>query len=296
MMFFDRKYILTIGKRGQDGIVITDLQFTFTVTRTLSKEPNKMEGDIYNLSPESRKHFTKDNSVKVEVAYGDQDYSTLFIGNLVNVSTTLRGTDVITHFDAGDAYVSLRDGRSSRVFPANTTVETVIRDCAKDMNLAVGAFDNGSLGNSAGLNRKFKKGYSIIGTSKNILDNITRSNGLTYIIQEGTLSIVPVGDPNQEGVLLIDPTTGLIGSPEAITIELNDQKKNTKSKEGEPPRVELKKTNGIKYKTLMNPELRLSRRVKVESRFINHIVTNQKVVHKGDYRGNEWSTECEALI
>lgn len=305
MSFFDRKYKLTVGKRGSDGIVITDLQFVFTAVKSNSKEPNVLTGDIYNLSEESRKHFVKDNLVTLEVAYGNDDFGTIFIGNLVNVNTNFQAPDIVTHFDAGDAIVAFRDGKSSRSFPPGVTVDSIVRACVADMGISVGSFDNGTLG-SAGLNRKYQKGYSIVGTTKNALDTVISSNGLIYMIQEGTITIVPVGQPSQEGILLIDPTTGLIGSPELITIDLANQAGAEKQKKPKAEKatdntikkstVELKKPNGVKYKTLMNPELRLSRRVKVESRFINHVVTNQKVTHSGDYRGGEWSTECEGVM
>jgi len=293
---FDRKYKLTVGKPGEEGLIITDLKISFTATKTVSKEPNKMECDVYNLSPESRKHFVKDNYVKLEVAYSGEDFSTAFIGTLVNVKTYLASSDTITHFDAGDGYTSLRDGKSSHTFPSGTSVDAIVRKLVADMGLSVGKFTNGSLGASTGLNRKYQRGYSVIGSSKSNLDSIISSNGLIYLIQEGTISVLPAGSPSQEGVMLIDPSTGLIGSPEMIQIDGTQSKDKPKESKDTKRAVRVEKTNGVQFKCLMNPDLRLSRRVKVESKFINHVVTIQSITHQGDTHGDEWSTTCEGLI
>lgn len=300
MKYFDRKYRLTVGKQGERGIILTGLQFRFKAMKTLTKEPNSLEGDIYNLSPDSRRYFVKDALVTLEVAYGDDNYSTLFVGSIVNVRTYLSAPDLITHFDAGDAYTKLRDSKSSRNFPANSTVESIVRTIASDMGLALGPLNNGTLGASSGLKRVYKRGWAFTGNSKGGLDTVLSSNGLLYSIDEGTLSVTPIGNPNQEAVILLDQTTGLIGAPELI--EYDNKEDKPKATKTDDKDTTVKNTvkrltyNGIRFKTLLNPELRCSRRVKVESKMLNHVATIQQVIHTGDFRGNEWSTECEALI
>lgn len=308
MEYFDRKYKLTVGKPGQEGILITELQLVFSITKTNGKEPNVFTGDIYNLSDESRAFFIQDNQIKLEVAYGDQGYSTLFIGNLVNVRSTFNAPDIVTHFDAGDAYVKLRDGRTSRSFAPGVSVDSLIRACVADMGVAVGSFSNGQLGASKGLNRRYQKGYSIAGTSKSALDDITRGNNLIYMIQDGTITVLPIGDSSQESIILKDYSTGLIGSPEYINIDISnrpgvekpkptkDQSEEKKANQNAKKSVQKETFNGVRFKCLLDPEMRLSRRTRVESKFINNTISIQKIVHKGNFRGDEWHTECDGLI
>lgn len=316
MTYFNRKYKLTIGAAGQQGIIITDLNIVFNVFKTNSLEPNKMDVSIYNLSPDSRKYCVKDATITLAVGYGDSDFTTLFQGTIVHSATKLSGPDIITEILAGDAYNLMRDSVSAITFPAGTTCEQVIRRLAADMGLAVGSFTNGNLGSTRGLYRKYPKGLSISDPSKTALDNICRSNGLMYHIQEGTLTIVALNTATQESVVLVNAETGMIGTPERVDINLPKpieppKEKDTKTKEqreaerlakqAESQRkksVQPPKFNGVKFTTLLNPDFRLSRRVKIESSVfpLGMVATIYNVTHKGDYRGSNWHTEVEALV
>lgn len=282
MPLFLRDYSLAIGK-ANDAILIQDLQFTFEVTRTLESDANSCKLKIYNLSPSSRVKLDPVDQVVVLQAGYEGDLKTLFTGTTIQTFHVREGHDVVTEVICKDGQVNLREARTNRGFPPGSTVEGILRTLVtSDLKLALGEVIGDGLG------KIYQNGHTIDGPTKKAIDVITGYAQLQWSIQDNTVDIIGKNTSSKESVILLSPSTGLIGSPQRYD-GAKDQLAGVKVPES---KLALP-TTGITLKTLLNGAIRPGRPVKVESEFINGIYKATKVTHSGDYRGQQWETHIE---
>ncbi len=135
--------------------------------------------------------------------------------------------------------------------------------------------------------RSLLRGLVLSGNVKDWLDKLSQNCGFDYSINNDVLETTIKDKPlNDEPVAIISQANGMIGSPELTEI-------------------------GVKAKSLLLPQLKLGRRIEIQSISAKINIGNlvfrrvpatigvgtyraDKIQHVGDTRGNDWHTDIEA--
>jgi hypothetical protein len=259
-----------------DGVQVDGLRVKFKVTKTLVKEPNTLELEVYNLSENSRNQI-KRKGAKVVVSAGyPGTEAVIFSGDARTVDHAKIGPDGITKIQCGDGERAFQFARFSKSFRPGTSVADVITAAAKSLGLDASAavkriqqqdFKGGLL--------QFVNGYAAHGKASSELDKLLKSVGLTWSIQDGAIQVLAPAETKGTAVLL-SPDTGLVGSPEH----------GTPTTKGQPP--------VLKFRALLQPQIRVGGIVEIRSAGISGQFRVQKLEHLGDTAGSDWYTSGEA--
>jgi len=105
------------------------------------------------------------------------------------------------------------------------------------------------------------------------LREMAKSANLDLSIQEGELLLTQVGQPLSTTAVVLSPTSGLIGSPQAGT-------------KGE-----------VKARALLLPGLKPKRQVEIKSELVSGMYVITKAKYTGDTSGNDWYADiiCKGL-
>jgi hypothetical protein len=293
-----RSYDLIIGDAGR-GLRITEtpdkpgLKVTFEITKTLRSSLNTAVIKVYNLSPDNEGKI-KGEFTEVLFSVGYQDAALLvFRGQIRNVSTYPEGTDRITEINAADGE---RDSRKSIVnftLAAGTTTSQLV-------DKVVESFETTKKGQIVINDKARARGRVVSGMATDVLHAVANDSNANWSIQDGRLDIVEADSTLPTEAIVIRADTGELESPEV------DDK-------------------GVKARCLLNPRIRCNGKIKLDNHELKLKVIKQrerqpgakapkkapkskhlartdpdglykvyKVVHKGDTRGNEWSSEVYA--
>ena len=303
MQLFRRDYRLLVGKPTitdptidepnyiGDGSVISGLQMKFKVVKTADSKQNKSSFEIYNLSPQTRAQFdlskadnTNNPAILFQVRYmsdqTDSGFRTLFSGSVTGVMTVVKGADRVTMVECSDGYIPLRQGRAALTFPAGTNRLQVVQKLASLLELPLGyVSDGGILQNSV-----YQNGISIDGSIRYALDEICGAVDVEWSVQDDTFVVTGKLFASRMKKYWISENSGMISSPYPTKA-----KKSRLTGAGTPDA-------GVTVKTLLLPDLIPNREVIIDSReFKMQTFKVDKVTHKGDFRGNNWTSTAELL-
>ncbi len=223
------------------GMNLHEMKIEFSVSKGLESSQNTASISIWNLAEKHRNAVGKElDDIVLEAGYlppeGGGNVGVIFAGQMRDVEHKRDGPDIITTLSCGDGDKPFRRATISKTFPAGTPVEDVVEEIYKQFE-------------AEGLKRgewkfpdelpKLKRPYSMCGSCTREMDRLGRSHGFYWSSQNGVMEIVP-GDGTIGGVVLISPQSGMVDTP-TIT------------------------DNGVKVSSLLNPEIRPGRRVRIES-------------------------------
>jgi len=259
-----RKVRLTAKGAGGGSLLINhtpnalhDLKIGFDISKGISSTQNAGRIKIWNLNEGHRNALGKElDDFILEAGYmppsGGDNVGVIFNGQIRDVEHTREGPDIVTILSCGEGDKAFRSATISKSYTAGTDVKTVVEDIYKEME-------------KHGVKRgewkfpdelpKFKRPYAVCGSCKTEMDTLGRGHGFYWSVQNGVVEIIP-GDGKIGSVVLISPQTGMLDVP-TIT------------------------DNGIKVATLLNPEIRPNRPVRVESQVLEMNAKN------GEYRVSE---------
>lgn len=270
---FKRKWKVTLGDLQTDA-----LRVQFKVTKTLSKEPNTLDLFVWNLAEASRSKI-KDPRLAciLEAGYAGQTQGsgTIFSGATRTVDHIRDHADWKTHVQCGDGEREYQFSFVNQNFGANQSFSDICKSVAKALNLNPGNLDQ-ALSNAPKKISGFVKGFVAHGRSSDVLTTLLKSAGLDFSINDGAMLVVVPGQSASNEAFKLTPTTGLIGSPDHT-----------------PPDQKAKPAT-LKCKCLLNPQIRPASIIEIESAGVNGKFVVQKLEHKGDSHGQEWTTEIEA--
>lgn len=280
--YFDRKILLEIG-----DLAITDLRVNFSIEKSLVGYPNLANIKVYNLSEHSRN--------QIETQFKDISFSagynvpvSLFKGQVINVVHQKFGVDWITEIFSGDATKQLSESTINKTLGAGATTEQIYAEL-------VGGLDGITQGITEGLKncvtgkKSLLRAVQLSGSIKQWLDAIAEECGFDYSVNDGVIETTEVDKPlNDVAPIIINQGSGMIGSPERTEI-------------------------GVIVRTLMNPNLKLARRIQIKaiSQAINignlffrkippvkneGIYRIDKLTHIGDTHDNTWETKIQARV
>lgn len=253
------------------------LRIAFECEKKLDSKPNTGKIQIYNLSEINRaKLETKNIRARVAIGYegliprgllgtgifSTRDVPTVFIGSVSKVVHKVENPDILTELELGDGLNRYRNTYLDKGYPPGVTNKQIYNDLFDSLGLGRPNIDSVKT-------RKFANGFSVSGNTWHHLNILTKSDGVSWSIQDERIQILSPNQVTNTGLILISPQTGLIGSP-------------NRTKEG------------IEFKALANPYLLPGKKVKLESRFIVGYFKICKVDHSVDSHYDDSTSSCEA--
>lgn len=283
----NRKYELIIGNyQSGDGLLITDLQITFDISKSSNNKDktNSAAIEVYNLSDESLKILDTDYPAAVfSAGYRDIGLKRLFSGEVTLVSTRKSGTDRITQIVMGSGYQALNHQLLNQLTAPGRNVKDVLEEIRKAIpGVSRGVYNGTNLSNS------LIYGYPLMGTPKDMLNELSQKYSLDYQLEDDVLYVHDKERANTENfgqAYVFSGTTGLIESPYRVDLQTRRSKKDKVKKQG------------VQFKSLLNPDIQAGDIVKLEDTELDGFYKVDDLRHNGSYRETPWYTEykCTAL-
>ncbi len=302
---FGRSFRVTLQDKEFGSFdVPRPLSFSFSVQRDKTITPNNCNLLFYNLSEDTREHLaqlsggfgqgkkgkapvlgkkkkpkkgvafapqTDGVTVRLEAGYGE-NVGQLFFGVLRRVSSWQQGEHWLTQISGGDAERSITTAQISKSYVKGTPITSIVRELVATMGVGEGTLTNTlralEVGGFLAGGSKLEKGLTFHGDSATALEQLMRSCGFEWSIQDGAFYAGPAGSATVPGTgPLFTVGTGLLGTPH------------------------LDKDGQVVGKALLTADLIPGRVFRVESSRVNGSFVCSKTQHKGDTYGGEWTVE-----
>ena len=272
----DRVASVSIGEENSPGFKITDLRIAFEIKKTNKSDCNDAKITITNLSENSRSLIRKNDLVILKAgyseAYGEED---LFIGYVKQVNNSYDTPNIHTILDCKDGIKKLEDSKISLSYDTGFSIKNIIQDVIKKLNLS-SSIDIDKLNIP---DVEFTNGLSFAGEISHLLDYLCQSAGLEWSFQNNKLKIQNKDEGDFTDVVVLSPSSGLIGSPERVEDVENSR---SRAKTDVP---------GWKIKSLLQPKIEPGKIIQVFCNEINGAFFKVfSVEHNGDTHGKEWES------
>jgi len=193
-----------------NALVIEKLRIEFEVVRSTDKEPDTCELKITNAADDTRARLHKKPlRVRLEAGYGT-DLSTLFVGDLIHGASKLDGTDWVTTVQVGDGLRAFRQARVAQSFREGTTAYAALKSVADAMQFSLPV----ALLDDSDLKSQFAAGITLHGQASTQLTRLLEPFGFRWCVQNGRLVVLRDSESTTGTAIVVDKTSGLIGSPE----------------------------------------------------------------------------------
>jgi hypothetical protein len=249
------------------GLVVPTLRAMFNIEKNDDSSPNKASVTVYNLNSAHRAAIQEGWPVIVKAGYVG-NVQQLFGGWIEKSDNRREGVDWITTVEASDGGNRFRTARVNLSLGKGTTLTALLNAVAASLGLGLGNSAQKFATSRRGLTA-FKKGVSVSGMAKNVLNKYISSAGYQWSIQDGVLQVLGVDETSVETVPILNPNSGLIGSPE-------------KGEKGI-----------VKAKSLLNGAIKPGGRIGYKTASIDGFYKVKKVNHSGDTWGADWYTDNE---
>lgn len=278
--FWKRKCRVTFGKRGEEGKVIDSLHIDFSLNKNTGSEPNKGVINIFNMNIDSRGTLSQNDKLFLilDVSYADEPYHTIFAGDIIFATSIKEGADWVTKIEVGDGQRDLTRKTFQKSWKKGASTKAILREIFSSFEyITVDGFDR-IKGRS--LNGKL----TVDGNLSQAIDKLLLQEGLTWTVQDEILRILSPYEVLDTNVTLLAPYSGLINTPFTQELTLPNYEKGEKTV----------KVSGIKFKSLIVPNILPTRAVRIESVATVGSFKCIKARYNGSNYGNDWYIECEA--
>jgi len=282
----NRVYELIVGdgKTGEAFQVSNQLQITFDISKSTDnkKRTNSAAIEIYNLNADQIKLLDTDYpAASFSVGYLDAgNIKRIFGGQVNHVSTRKQGTDLVTQLQIGSGYTDLNHSVLSEIVPPGKSV----RDVAETLRKALPGVSRGVY-NGTNLNNQILYGYPLMGSPKEMLDELASKYALDWQVDDDVLYVKNNDRANNENfnqAYVISKYTGLIENAYRVA---GDRKRSKKDKAKKP---------GIQMKIMLNPDINAGDIIRLEDTYITGWFRVDSLRHTGGWRSREWATEIRA--
>lgn len=262
-MLFGRQVVVQIGERGKEGSSWGGLRVTFRIKHTSSGTPNEATLEVYNWGDEAVEQLRADGTV-VRLLAGYEAPRLLFVGTPTpdGVTQTDDGGDVVTKVQATDGGRELTGGQLNLSFGTPTTVDQLLSAAADELGLPEGQIDIPN-------NPRLEQGATLSGPVRDVLDRISEMAGAQWSIQDGKLRLLEDEDTGREVAEYSSEAGTLIGSPEKLD-------------------------EGLKVRTLLDPDQRPGHRFKLDHDKHGGLWRARQVVFDGDSWGGNFYSDIKA--
>lgn len=272
-----------------NDVVVDGLRVAFKVEKGLWRNvPNRIELKVYNLSQQTREHLdalSRQRARDVPVPVGsvrprkrvyvsldagyDDLMNRLFQGDVRRIKSTVETPDIVTWVTAGEGEASLITARVGRSFGPGTAPEVIARYIAGQLGVELGNAGQMLRGIHLGRMTRFTNGAVLSGSAARAMDLLCTSAGFEWSIQNNALQLTRVREAVSDAVVVLNPQTGMIGSPTRDDTRL------------------------IRARCFIQPDVLPGRLVRIESKFITETIRVEKVVFSGDTHGPDWFIDLE---
>lgn len=250
------------------------LRVQFEINKTDKKDPNTSQVTVSNLSPDIRSKLARKGiKLELEAGYEGTGLQLLTRSDVRTVDEVVEGGTINSVFRLGDGERALRFGQVSESFGPGTGAGEIIKRLAKVSGLQVGNVPDVV----ADLLLTYEHGYVADGRWGREFDRIVKAVGYTWSVQDGTIQVLRPGDATNAKILLIQPSSGLIGSPETGTPE----------KKGGAAH--------LKWKALLRV-VTIGGRVHIKAKKHDGVYVTKKLKYQGDTHGNDWYVHGESVV
>lgn len=276
-ILFDRKVEVVVGRNGlSEARRFTEHRIDFQLDHQDGKQASSGEVSIWNMS-RSQRAWIKDNA---EVAILRCGYAgrivDAFTGEIDRIEVDYRLPDIVTKFTLGDGIRATTTERIAVSWPTGLTFDAAIRRVAEQLGVSIAYIEP-----TPELQRQFLRPRAFEGLASDALEILSLEVGMEWTITDGQLYLVRPTSTRRDRAYVISASTGLVGTPELVI----------KSKK------RAQKVTGIRFKTLLLPDLRPGHSVQLESREYRGAYKAERVTHSG---GNGWDssyyTDTEAKL
>jgi hypothetical protein len=288
-MAFDRVINLKIGPQptsgetSTTGLLISDLNISFEITRSITISDNECKISIFNAKEDTINNILKKgNNIRLEAGYEDEGTGVVYTGNILEADTTFNGIDKITNITGGGIQKSqnaLGYLTVSLSYSKDTVLSLPIKDLASILNLTPFGIDAAS-------NVTAPNGFSYTGTAKGALyqlKKLLKSSELGLYIDNDLLIVYRLGvQDTRFKFAYLTPRSGLI----------NAYYKDEEYRIGD--KVEYKRR--VEYTCLLNPNLAPNGLVTIKGKAVDGTFINEKINFKGDNFGGEFTSKGLALV
>jgi baseplate hub protein gp41 len=284
MQYFGRKYQLSILTARNLAITFDPLlKITGTIVEQIIQGFQYSEITIYNLDADTETDILKNGTrISLEAGYKDGAYGLIFSGSIVQA---IRGKEDATTYYLrlvvidGDGPLNL--GLASLSTAAGTSVRELASLVARSSSIPFDIRIDAGIGE-----QKLSRGASYQGRPGKILRQIAKDNGANFYFSKGQAIIAKQNKPPSGVIPFLNSQSGLVDFPTQT-----DQ--------------------GIKFRTLINPQLTLGDWVKLNNKDIivqqlelgvPQTLLDQDGIYRiigmtttFDNRGNNWYQDCECV-
>jgi len=292
---FEPKYDFKYGVPGEEGISVSNLDISFVIdSGNSNSEQHSYRVDIFNLNKETTASMISEKKKPgavfiLSVGYQEDKLLTTIASSTVStIEAIKKETELVTRIFGTGGYEPFKQSTTFRNFPENTTGLQVLNSITTDLRAAglEARVDLDPQIQNQLNNIIYANGYRTCALSKDSLTELLVSNGLYYKVESGKMSVHRIASTttNTETFIEINENSGLIDSP-----QLSTPHPEARSRDKLP-------ADSINFKVLLDPRLKVDGFVKVESEFVNGFYRLARVVHRGQTRGSEWITQCDAEV
>lgn len=281
----NREIYVTVGPLSQPtGTKFQNLKMSLNLTKSADTKNNNGTIKIYNLKHDSIQELTgykEKLGVTVEAGYNG-NANVVFIGIIMGMHVEYTGTDVVLNIKVVDGVFRAANIWFSKSYGKNTDPCEILADVMYEMlavndKLSIGKFSC-QLATSP-----YKNGFVWNGFAGDCLTRICADKGLKWFISDDVIHILGNEESIQPGLVpFLTPVSGLVGSPRY------HEEKTGKRKDKHTEK-------GIKFRCLLNPELKVGTEVKIRSRFFDDHYLIKKIVISADNRDGEFIMEVVAI-
>lgn len=234
-----------------NGVEMPDLEIDFNITFNTADEQPVNDVSIVNLTPETIRGITKGQTVILNAGYSG-NVGNVLVGKASDIATSADSVDrTLKIMVTPDINITLSTTISKSYAPG-TIASFIAKDILNGVGLEVGTIQlNADIA--------YADGKVFSGTVDAALKEIVKATGSFMFVRCNIIYIVGSVYEIDTGILL-NASTGLIGSPE--TIDLNG-------------------ATGYKITSLLNPMLTLGSVFRLESRYLSGLFRVQDGTHNG---------------
>ncbi len=312
MMLFRRSWEVTIGlgRPDQQVLDVSKLDLEFKVLKTIKEDPNKCSLVIWNMNQDHRGQLLLRNNpttgkiiagIPVSIKAGYVGGSTvIFSGDMLTAISSRQDVDWKTTILASDGGRAYREAQVSASFAKNTPIGSILGQLADAMGVGLGnAADFEARAEIAGIGSKINGPMTFDGDAAGAMTRLMRSIQYVWSIQNGALQIQRIGRPvesqvngNRPASIVISPSTGLIGEPEAsidASISLGNAANQKQGVSKTTPKVVAPRAPGvIKCKAMMIPGLVPGGTIDLHSNNFNGTYMVTEIEYVGQTFANDW--------
>lgn len=293
---YGRKARLLFGTQISDSVggftLETDgasgLRIAFSVTRSTDRSANKAKIEIFNLKAETRGLMDGAGIKRAVLEAGYEDRTgALFCGDRAEVRHRREGTEWISTIEAGDGLRSLQSYVNGS-YSAGVSASTILQDIKTQAETATGLTlaSRISAGAAQALAaRLYRKGLTFArGTrASSALQRVCADAKCRVSIQDCALEVLLTSEAVSDQAVALTPATGLIGTPERVTVRDKDGRVTG---------------HHLRGQALLMADLAPGRLAKIVSQSESGTVLLTRVDHVGDTHGDgqAWVTRWEGSI